>query len=143
MARLVYNEAMEIRTPFATVDIIIRVPGGIVLIKRKNQPLGWALPGGFIDRAESAEDAARREAHEETSLRITGLSQFHTYSAPGRDPRFPTLSVVFKARARGKPRGRDDAREARVFTRRTMPRRMAFDHRAILNDYFRHRGRPW
>ncbi len=140
---MAYNGVMEIRTPYATADIIIRMSGGIVLIKRKNPPLGWALPGGFIDIGESAEHAARREAREETSLQITDLRQFHAYSTPGRDPRFHTLSVVFIARARGKPRGQDDAREARIFKRQAMPRPLAFDHRAILNDYFRHRGRPW
>ncbi len=140
---MAYNGVMEIRTPYVTADIIIRMSGGIVLIKRKNPPLGWALPGGFIDIGESAEHAARREAREETGLRITELRQFHTYSIPGRDPRFHTLSIVFIARARGKPRGRDDAREARIFMRQALPRPLAFDHREILNDYFHHRGRPW
>jgi ADP-ribose pyrophosphatase YjhB (NUDIX family) len=132
---------MKFRNPLPTVDIIIKMSKGIVLIKRKNRPLGWALPGGFIDCGESAETAARREAREETSLAIIGLTQFHTYSAPGRDPRFHTLSVVFTARGKGTPRARDDAREIGVFDRLHLPARLAFDHKKILSDYFRRKYR--
>ncbi|HLO27150.1 MAG TPA: NUDIX hydrolase, partial [Geobacteraceae bacterium] len=58
------------QNPFPTVDIIIEVAGGIVLVERKNAPLGWALPGGFVDYGETLEQAAAREAQEETSLAI-------------------------------------------------------------------------
>ena len=78
------------------------------LIKRKNPPFGWALPGGFVEYGESLEDAAVREAREETSLDISLTGQLHTYSAPGRDPRGHTISTVFIARAEGRPRAADD-----------------------------------
>ena len=83
------------KNPLPTVDIIIEVVGGIVLIERKNKPLGWALPGGFVDYGESLEQAAVREALEETGLAIRLIQQLKTYSDPNRDPRHHTLSTVF------------------------------------------------
>lgn len=130
---------MAHRNPLPTVDIIIETAGKIVLIKRKNPPHGWALPGGFIDYGESAEDAARREAREETGLEITDLRQFHCYSAPDRDPRRHTVSIVFVARAAGMPKAGDDAAAIGLFDEDGIPCDMAFDHRQILDDYFRRR----
>jgi len=121
------------------VDVIIECEGGIVMIKRKNPPPGWALPGGFVDCGESLESAAVREAKEETGLDIELMRQCHTYSAPGRDPRHHTITTVYIAKAEGKPRGGDDAAEARVFPRDTLPEPIAFDHRQILDDYFMRR----
>ncbi|HHN64014.1 MAG TPA: NUDIX hydrolase [Nitrospirae bacterium] len=129
----------EYRNPFPTVDIIIEIDGGVVLVKRKNPPHGWALPGGFVDYGESLEDAAIREAREETGLEIELIRQFHTYSAPGRDPRFHTITTVYIARAEGTPRAGDDAGEVGVFTRDTLPEDIVFDHRDILEDYFTNR----
>ena len=128
-------------TPLATVDIIIRLPGGgIVLIERKNPPHGWAIPGGFIDRGEAAEAAAIREAKEETSLDVTLVRQFHVYSEPDRDPRFHTISLVFEATAAGMPRAADDAKNAGVFSEKeAMELDIVFDHRRILADYFQKR----
>ena len=127
---------MEYRNPFPTVDIIIEINGGVVLIKRKNPPFGWALPGGFVDYGESLEEAAIRESKEETGLNIKLIRQFHAYSDPGRDPRHHTITVVYIASAQGKPRGKDDAVEAHIFTRSTLPENIAFDHKQILEDYF-------
>jgi len=131
------------RNPAPTVDIIIETetPGkkGIVLIKRKNPPFGWAIPGGFVDYGESLEQAAVREAEEETTLRVILIRQFHTYSDPGRDPRSHTIATVFIASAAGEPEGKDDAAEAAVFSRDEIPDNMAFDHRTILDDYFNNR----
>jgi ADP-ribose pyrophosphatase YjhB (NUDIX family) len=124
------------KNPVPTVDIIIRTSQGIVLIQRKNPPYGWAIPGGFIDYGESAEDAAMREAEEETSLKISNLKLLGVYSAPDRDPRFHTLSVVFTAESDGVPAAGDDAEELGVFTFETLPSQLAFDHAAILKDYF-------
>lgn len=126
----------EIRTPLLTVDVIIRYQGGIVLIERKNPPPGWALPGGFVDVGESLEEAAVREAREETSLDVTLVEQFHAYSKPGRDPRFHTVTMVFIADGRGTLKGRDDARKAEVFTEKTLPSPIAFDHGEIIEDFF-------
>jgi 8-oxo-dGTP diphosphatase len=124
------------RNPYPTVDIIIEIEGGIVLVNRKNPPYGWALPGGFVDWGESLEEAAVREAAEETCLDITLIRQFHAYSDPRRDPRHHTITTVYIARTNGTPHPADDAKEARVFTRDTLPSPLVFDHADILHDYF-------
>jgi len=129
------GESGELRNPVPTVDIIIVLDGKIVLVKRRNPPHGWALPGGFVDYGETLEDAARREAFEETGLRITLTGQFHTYSNPNRDPRLHTITTVFLATATGIPTGGDDALVADVFKMGNLPP-LVFDHREILNDYF-------
>lgn len=134
------------RNPLPTVDIIIShsAPGrerGVVLIRRNRAPFGWALPGGFIEYGESAEDAARREAWEETGLEVGGLVQFGVYSDPDRDPRHHTLTVVFSARAEGPLRAGDDAGQARVFAWDELPSDLCFDHGKILADFLA-RNRP-
>jgi 8-oxo-dGTP diphosphatase len=123
-------------TPLLTVDIIIEIDDGIVLIERKNPPHGWAFPGGFVDYGESLEKAAVREAKEETSLDVQLIEQFHTYSDPTRDPRHHTVSAVFIAKARGVPAAADDARTAKIFTEANLPAAIVFDHPRILRDYF-------
>ena len=122
--------------PVVTVDAIIETAGGIVLIKRKNPPAGWAIPGGFVDYGETLEEAVCREMEEETGLNVNLSRQFHTYSDPKRDPRHHTISTIFIATASGKPNAGDDAKEARVFTKDNLPEDIAFDHRQILDDYF-------
>lgn len=123
------------KNPSPTVDIIIETQGGVVLIQRKNPPHGWALPGGFVDYGESFEDAARREAAEETGLAVSLQLQFHTYSDPSRDARQHTASTVYVATAAGPPVAADDAAAAAVFTQDTLPP-LVFDHGRILDDYF-------
>jgi 8-oxo-dGTP diphosphatase len=124
------------RNPVPTVDIIIEIPDqGLVLIRRANPPLGWALPGGYVDYGESLEDAARREAREETSLEVDLLGQLHTYSDPRRDPRQHNISTVFVAQAHGTPRAADDARSLEIFHPEALPPLLAFDHGQILADY--------
>ncbi len=131
--------------PIPTVDIIIEInkkngQEGIILIKRKNPPHGWALPGGFVDRGESLEEAAVREAKEETSLDIKLKSQFHTYSDPKRDPRKHTISTVYVATAQGRPIAQDDAQDIRIFTEEEINFPLAFDHKKILADYFKQKN---
>ncbi len=125
------------QNPIPTVDIIIEIePRGIVLIKRKNPPYGWALPGGFVDYGESLEEAALREAKEETNLDVQLVKQFHTYSDPRRDPRHHSISTVYIAKAKGIPQAKDDALEIGIFNESNLPDEIAFDHREILKDYF-------
>lgn len=134
-------EIRRYKNPVPTVDIIIEVKtpsgrNGIVLINRKNFPYGWAIPGGFVDYGESCEQAAVREANEETTLDVKLMRQLGVYSDPARDPRLHTISIVFVAKASGEPSAADDARDVGVFTRENLPVPLAFDHRRILNDYF-------
>lgn len=126
----------NLSNPFPTADLIIEYNKGIVLIKRKNPPEGWALPGGFVEYGESLEAAAVREAKEETGLEVELLRQFHAYSDPKRDPRHHTITIVFLATAKGNAVAGDDAKEIGVFSKDTLPEQIAFDHRDIINDYY-------
>jgi 8-oxo-dGTP diphosphatase len=130
----------ERKNPLPTVDIIIELKDGIVLIERKNPPYGWALPGGFVDYGESLETAAVREAREEISLDVKIQEQFHSYSDPTRDERFHTVTTVFIASGEGIPKAADDAKHTGVFTKDNLPGPLAFDHEKIISDYFRYRN---
>lgn len=135
-------------TPALTADIIIELvdqPGHpVVLIERRNPPHGWALPGGFVDRGESTERAAVREAEEETGLKVRLKFLLGIYSDPARDPRGHTASAVYVAQATGEPRAGDDAGHCAVFEPGKLPAEFAFDHGRILEDYLRYRdsGKP-
>ena len=130
-------------TPLVTVDIIIELRARpacpIVLIERRHPPYGWALPGGFVDRGESLEQAAAREAEEETGLRVSLVDLLGCYSDPNRDPRGHTVSAVYVARADGTPQAADDAARAELFTPPAFPEPLVFDHALILADYLRYR----
>ena len=127
---------MGYKNPVPAVDLIIEIKGkGLVLIERLNPPPGWALPGGFVEVGETLEQAAVREAKEETCLDVELLGQFHTYSDPKRDPRMHCISTVFVARATGTPRAEDDAKSVAVYPKDSLPDVLAFDHRKILDDY--------
>ncbi|MEJ2198534.1 MAG: NUDIX hydrolase [Desulfuromonadales bacterium] len=123
------------RNPLPTVDIIIMISEKIVLIERHNPPQGWALPGGFVDYGESLEEAALREAREETGLEVSNLRQFRAYSDPKRDPRQHNISIVFCADAVGQPTAGDDAKSVRLFAVDELPAPLCFDHARIIDDY--------
>ena len=122
------------KQPRLTVDVIIELEGGVVLVERKFEPFGWAIPGGFVEWGETLETAAIREAKEETGLDVTLRRQFHAYSDPSRDPSGHTVCVVFEGTAQGTPVGGDDAKTAKVFPFDALPQ-LAFDHAQILEDY--------
>jgi len=128
------------RNPLVTVDIIIEIKSGIILIERQNPPHGWALPGGFVDCGESLEASAVREAKEETSLDIQLVEQFHTYSDPGRDPRHHTVTTVFIAKGFGTPKSADDAKNIGLFNKENLPGPIVFDHEKIIDDYFQYKN---
>jgi len=123
-------------TPCVAVDIIIEYGDGIVLIERKNEPYGWALPGGFVDIGESLEGAAEREALEETSLHVELRELLYVYGKPSRDRRGHTVSVVYIAEGNGLLKAADDAKGARVFSSKNLPDSLAFDHKEIIADYY-------
>jgi 8-oxo-dGTP diphosphatase len=129
-------------TPLLTVDIIIemidRPDKRIVLIERAHEPFGWALPGGFVDVGERLEQAAVREAREETGLDVELVDLLGCYSDPARDPRGHTVSAVYIARARGEPKADDDAKTAALFDPDRCPS-LVFDHALIMKDYSRYR----
>ncbi len=131
--------AFRPETPLLAVDIIIelvdRAEKSIVLIERRNPPYGWALPGGFVDVGESLEQAAVREAREETCLDVKLKMLLGCYSNPQRDPRGHTVSPVYIAEARGEPKAADDAKNLRCISVAELPDDLVFDHGLILSDY--------
>lgn len=135
---------MNYRNPAPTIDIIIelidRRGRPIVLIERKNEPFGWAIPGGFVDYGESIETAAIREAKEEVSLKVELIEQFYVYSDPQRDPRQHTLAIVFIAVGKGNPVAADDAKNLGIFNQWDLPSNLCFDHHRIMNDYWNYRN---
>jgi len=130
-------------TPLLTADIIIELQvedkTQIVLIERLNPPHGWAIPGGFVDKGESVETAAIREAKEETGLDVQLDCLLGCYSQPDRDPRFHTASLVYVATAEGLPVAGDDAKTTRLFELDEINVTLAFDHRQIIDDYLQYK----
>jgi 8-oxo-dGTP diphosphatase len=132
----------DYRNPTPTCDILIELadrPGTLVFVERKNEPVGYALPGGFVDEGEWVADAAVREAKEETGLDVTIAELFHVYSDPSRDPRKHTVSTVFIASAAGTPVGGDDAARCIVCAPSELPGPLVFDHATIVQDYLEYR----
>jgi 8-oxo-dGTP diphosphatase len=121
--------------PYLTVDGIVLYEGGIVMIERSNPPLGWALPGGFVDYGESLEEAVVREVKEETNLNLINPVQFKAYSKPDRDPRFHTVAVVFVGQGKGILAAASDAANAKVVDPHNITDSIAFDHASIIKDY--------
>jgi 8-oxo-dGTP diphosphatase len=119
----------------ADVVVIAADPApSVLLIRRRNPPLGWAIPGGFVEPDEDLIDAARRELFEETGLEVGALEQLATFGHPDRDPRGRTISVVYGARLQQTeiPAAGDDAADARWFPLNALPTNLAFDHDTIL-----------
>lgn len=134
------------KTPYLTTDGVVEIYDkqnlflGIVLIQRKNTPLGLALPGGFVDIGESVESAVVREMQEEISLHVEIKKLLGVYSDPSRDARFHTASVTYICKATGTPLGADDAKEAKIYKLNEIPLdKLVFDHKKIIKDYLKAR----
>ena len=127
---------MRYRNPKPTVDAVILDKDSIILIRRKKFPFKnfWALPGGFIEYGEKAENAIIREVKEETGLKVKIKKLVGVYSDPKRDPRGHTISTTYLCKiVDGKLRASYDAADVKKFKLNNVPT-LAFDHRKIIND---------
>lgn len=129
----------EYRNPAPTADIILQRDSKILMVRRKKDPFKGqlALPGGFINEGETAEEAARREAIEETSLEVEPIEILGVYSDPKRDPRKHIMSTVFVGIiVGGSDKAGDDAESIEWVELGTIEKQeIAFDHVQILRDY--------
>lgn len=128
---------LKYKNPAPTADVVAIQDGKVLMILRKNPPKGWALPGGFIEYGETAEQAAARELQEETGLQASRLRLIGVYSDPDRDTRYHTLTVAFAVAVSGTLRAGDDALEACWFPIGELPDLIAFDHRRVIADAIR------
>ena len=126
-------------TPQLTADVIIEMPllddKPIILINRKYEPFGWAIPGGFVEVGETIATAAHREALEETCLDVELDLLLGIYSDPQRDFRGHTACAVFIGNATGQPQAADDAKDIALFDPFNIDVELAFDHGQIVEDY--------
>jgi len=139
MRGMAIDDPRKHRNPKPTVDVIVELPDGILLIERRGEPPGWAIPGGFVDEGEPVEAAAVREMAEELNLDVVLTELLYVYSDPRRDPRYHTQSTVFIGRpknAEDRPRAGDDAKALKVVSAGAPPP-LAFDHARVLADYVR------
>ncbi|MEO2154107.1 MAG: NUDIX hydrolase [Aquificota bacterium] len=130
------------KTPYLAVDGITKVFDsdgnfkGIVLIERKNPPVGLAIPGGFVEVGETVEEAVVREIKEEINLDFEIEHLLGVFSKPDRDPRFHVVSVVFVGRAVGEPKASSDAKVAKIYKLEEIPwDKLVFDHAEILRKF--------
>lgn len=127
--------------PSLTVDLVLfrwyRSKVEVLLIKRKQNPFKdcWALPGGFVAKGETAEQAAYRELQEETNLIASSLVPLTLFDEPNRDPRGWTISMAYWSIVKSKTniKAGTDAKEVQWFSIRNLPA-LSFDHGKII-DY--------
>ena len=122
-------------TPKVAADVIARKGNEVLLIERRNEPFGWAIPGGFVDYGEKVEDAAVRELFEETGIKADKIELLGIYSDPKRDKRGHVASAVYYTETDQTPKAGDDAKNAAFFSLDKLPADLAFDHAKILKDY--------
>jgi 8-oxo-dGTP diphosphatase len=133
------------KNPIPTVDVIVEQNSRILMIIRKNDPFKGclALPGGFVNEGERTEDAAKREAIEETSINVCLIDILGVYSDPKRDPRGHMMSTVFVGMIPDNSdsemvctSAQDDAAEIEWIDLENLANTdVAFDHKKILFDY--------
>lgn len=124
-----------------SVDILIVQDDSIVLIKRGCEPSKgmWGLPGGYIEYGEEPHIAALREAKEETGLDIKLENDKRmpvVFGEKDRNPRWHIITMAFKAKAKNmkKLKAGDDAADVKLFRKKELPEKMAFDHRKIIKE---------
>ncbi|MEM0449697.1 MAG: NUDIX hydrolase [Methanomassiliicoccales archaeon] len=127
------------RNPILTVDGILLLKEGLVLVRRGKEPFkGWlALPGGIVEYGETVEEAVKREIREETGLEVEPIRLIGAYSRPGRDPRGHFITLAFELRSiSGSLKAGDDAQDVVVIPIEKIDS-LAFDHLEILHDFLR------
>jgi 8-oxo-dGTP diphosphatase len=135
---------MKRKSPRVAVDILILYQNKLVLIKRRNKPFEgkYALPGGFVEVGEKVEEAAIREAKEETGLEIKLIKLLGIYSDPNRDPRGHVISICYLAKGFGEIKPSTNASEILTCSLDAAEKlNLAFDHNKILRDAMTELGR--
>ena len=128
----------EYARPSVTADCVVFCQGAdaleVLLIERRFAPyMGrWALPGGFMEMDEDAENAAKRELYEETGIVVDHVEQCGAFTDVDRDPRDRVVTIAYYTIIeKVEPTAADDARKAEWFPIDSLPP-LAFDHDKVL-----------
>jgi 8-oxo-dGTP diphosphatase len=121
-----------------TTDAVIELDGEVLLLERNHPPYegSWVLPGGLVERDETAREACVRETKEEVGLDVPVEEFVGLYDAPDRDER-GNVSATYRCTPVGDetPTPREEAYQVETFDPTALPE-MGFDHEQIVTDAF-------
>lgn len=118
-------DAIYSRVPRLTVEVLLELPAGLVLVRRDIEPcLGqWHIPGGTVRFGESLAAAVRRVAAAELGVEVTpgALVGYIEYPAMHADgyPGWPVGIAFTATRVGGELSGSEMGAEVACF--RTVP----------------------
>jgi 8-oxo-dGTP diphosphatase len=130
--------------PVVGAGVLVERDGRVVLVRRGVEPKAgyWSLPSGYVEADERAEEAAVREAKEETGLEVEVDDLLGVYSF-GREPQTGVLILYSAHMTGGELRAGDDAEEVESFAPEELPsdERIAFrTHLQALREWRRARA---
>ena len=128
------------RHPIVGTTIIPLLPDGRIVLIQRSDSLKWGLPGGMVDWGEDIPTATERELKEETGLKLTKIRRLvGVYSAPDRDPRIHSISVLVEVDADGVLEAEDklEVLQVKAFSKSELPLGdLCHDHDRQIQDYF-------
>lgn len=128
--------------PVPGVGMLIEMDDGLVLIRRGHAPHKgrWTLPSGFVEVDESAEEAAVREAEEETGLKTEIIELAAVNSFPEGPPTSGIMIFYRMKPVGGTLQAGDDASAVKVFPRDDLPKIPFRTHREMVADWLTWQG---
>jgi 8-oxo-dGTP pyrophosphatase MutT (NUDIX family) len=131
---LVYRAYCFLFRPRTLGVRVLLIKDGKALLVRQTYIAGWFLPGGGIERGETLEEAARREAREEVGAELGTLKLLGIYSNFDGFKSDHNALFLCTDFTRFGPHDREIA-EVRFFSLDTLPEDLMPGHRRKLQEY--------
>ncbi len=122
--------------PKPVVSIILEQNGKILMLQRSQEPLKeyWCLPGGYVDYAETPEEATKREAMEEVGVNVLIEGLVGVYRIDN-DPRGVNIDIIYSGTFSGDFNLSDEHHNYQFFDPDNLPENIAYKHRQAIADY--------